>query len=105
VGVEAVADVSQVLRELPRHGGMVLRPRAPDGEAGRHALLRACEARPRSHRYSVSPPFLATPRESTKRRSLGRLTEVSRPGLTVSTRVRARMRRSARRHTVRAWCR
>src|SRR5262249_53278323 len=73
-GIEGVADEGQIFRELSRDGGIVCGPRAPGDEAGRHAPLRACEARPRSHRYSASPPFLATQRESTKRRSLSRLT-------------------------------
>ena len=74
VGVERVADEGEVGGELARHGGVVVPARAPDGEAGRHALLRAWEASPRSQRYSVSPPFLPTHRESTKSRSLSRFT-------------------------------
>ena len=41
VGIERVADVREILGELPGDRDMVLRLRPPDGEAGRHALLRA----------------------------------------------------------------
>src|SRR5258705_7703746 len=72
VGIERVADEGEVRGQLARHGDMIVPARAADGEVGRHALLRAWEASPRSHRYSVSPPFLPTHREGTKTRSLSR---------------------------------
>src|SRR6266508_2015445 len=74
VGVHLVPDESQVRHDLARDRRMVLPAGAPDGETPGHVLLRAWEARPRSQRYSFSPPFFPTHRDSTKRRSLSRLT-------------------------------
>src|SRR5262245_14133449 len=60
---------------------------------------------PFSQRYSFSPDRDAIQRASTKKRSLSRLTYLIAQGLTGSTRDRRRISRSARRQTVRHWCR
>src|SRR5262245_25954627 len=71
-------------------------------ERARFVLGRGCK--PRSQRYSFSPRRLPTQRDSTKNRSLKRFTYLRVQGLIVSSRESARMSRSARRQSVRHWC-
>ena len=75
LAVQRLAEEGQIGGELARDRAVIRRPsRAGSGSRPPQRRLRACEASPRSQRYSVSPSRWPTQRESTKRRSLSRLT-------------------------------
>src|SRR5262245_32564344 len=68
-------------------------------------LLLPFSANPRCQRYSGAPICLLIQRARTKKRSLSRLTYFKTFSLTASVRDRCKTSRSARRQTVRHWCR
>src|SRR5689334_1243533 len=103
--VHVLAEEREVLGQLPRHPRVVGGAGAADLVVLRHYRFRACASRPRCQRYSVSPRCLPTQRESTKSRSLRRFTYLSGHSPISSPRDSSSTRRSARRHTVRAWWR